>query len=481
MRVRAKRAPPFEVRSLKFESCLPSGGIMTRLSIWASAAVVGGLALSGPVIVAQQSDGFRPLFNGRDLTGWVNVNCAPTTWTVADNMIHSSGKPICELRTTRMYENFTLELEFMHLTPKGNAGVFVWGDAITARGQPFVRAIEIQVFQGNHGDMFPIHGARMTPTPESPNRGDRSLPREARSKPVNEWNHYRITANKGILKLAVNGAEVAGGFDISPRKGYIHLESEGGVVKWRNLRIRELPSADKLTPDQIANADEGHVSLYNGVDFTGWQFPAGHKDHWVSRDWWLSYDGLSTAPDKNLTSVRTFGDVSVVADWRQTASPDPVLPIGFEGMTLPADAQALATKAIAAAGQPPPPRQGGPGAGARTAGAGGQTAGPQTTGGTPADGRGGQAATAGGATPATATGEQAGRRGGGGGGGGGGAGRPWVRGVLTRRGGRVSLTINGQPVFENVAAPGASSRGRLVLRHQERPIDYASIFVKTLN
>ncbi len=444
------------------------------------AAVLVGLASGGPVAGADQSDGFRPLFNGRDLSGWVSVNCAPTTWTVADNIIHSTGKPICELRTTRMYENFTLELEFMHLTPGGNAGVFVWGDAITARGQPFVRAVEIQVYQGNHGDMFPIHGARMTPTPESPSRGDRSLPRESRAKPVGEWNHYRITANKGVLRLAVNGAEVAGGYDISPRKGYIHLESEGGVVKWRNLRIRELPPAGTLMPDQIANADEGHVSLYNGVDFTGWQFPTGHEAHWVSRDWWISYDGQSSAPDKNLKSARTFGDVSVVTDWRQAPSPDPVLPIGFEGMTLPADAQALATKAIAAAGQPPPPRQGGAGAatgGARPGGAAGAAPAARAPGAAaPADGRGRQAAAG---APAGGGAPQGARRGGGGGGGG--AGRPWVRGVLTRQDGRVSLTINGQPVFQNVAAPGASTRGRLVLKHQERPLDFASIFVKTLN
>jgi hypothetical protein len=53
--------------------------------------------------------------------------------------------------------------------------------------------------------------------------------------------------------------------------------------------------------------------------------------------------------------------------------------------------------------------------------------------------------------------------------------------MLTRRDGRVSLSINGQPVFTGVAAPGASSRGRLLLKHQDRPIDFASIFAKTLN
>jgi len=71
-----------------------------------------------------------------------------------------------------MYQNFVLELEWRHLVPKGNAGVFVWADDITARGQPFHRGIEVQVLENaygqsqshtTHGDIFPIHGARMTP------------------------------------------------------------------------------------------------------------------------------------------------------------------------------------------------------------------------------------------------------------------------------------------------------------------------------
>lgn len=434
---------------------------MKRLIVCAVAVAV---TLGGPAAVADQTEGLKPLFNGKDLTGWVNVNCAPETWTVADNMIHCTGKPICELRTDRMYENFVLELEWMHTVPKQNAGVFIWGDAITARGQPFVRAIEIQVLDGNHGDIFPIHGARMTPDPASPSRGDRSLPREQRSRPAGEWNHYRITAQNGTVKLEVNGAEVAGGSNISPRKGYIHLESEGGVVKWRNIRLRELPpAAGTLAADDVSTADEGFLSLYTGTDFRGWQFPAGHENHWVSRDWWIAYDGQSTAATKDLKSDRVFGDVTVIADWRQTPSPDAVLPIGFEGMTIPADAQALAAKALVAAGTPAPR-----GGGARgTTGGADLQVGPVAVG---ADLKVGPS------IQDAPQGQAAARRGGGGGGGG----RPWVRGMLTRRAGRISLTINGQPVFTDVAAQGAASRGRLLLKHQEWPIDFASIFVKTL-
>jgi hypothetical protein len=439
---------------------------MKRLSV---CAVVMAVTLGGPAAVADQADGLKPLFNGKDLTGWVNVNCAPETWTVADTMIHCTGKPICELRTDRMYENFVLELEWMHTVPKQNAGVFIWGDALTARGQPFVRAIEIQVLDGNHGDIFPIHGARMTPDPASPSRGDRSLPREQRSRPAGEWNHYRITAQNGTVKLEVNGAEVAGGSNISPRKGYIHLESEGGVVKWRNIRLRELPPGPgTLAAEDVATADEGFLSLYTGTDLRGWQFPAGHENHWVSRDWWIAYDGQTTAADKDLKSDRVFGDVTVIADWRQAHSPDALLPIGFEGMTMPAEAQALATKALVAAGTPAPR-----GGGARNNNGGADLqVGPVAV-------RGDLKVDPSIADQGDARRGQAGARRGGGGGGGGG--RPWVRGMLTRRAGRISLSINGQPVFTDMAAPGASSRGRLLLKHQDRPIDFASIFVKTLN
>ena len=77
-----------------------------------------------------------------------------------------------ELRTEKQYENFILELEWRHLKPRGNAGVFVWASEVAARGQPFLRAIEVQVLEnayGNtdryttHGDIFPIHGSTMKP------------------------------------------------------------------------------------------------------------------------------------------------------------------------------------------------------------------------------------------------------------------------------------------------------------------------------
>ncbi|MDP4938001.1 MAG: DUF1080 domain-containing protein, partial [Verrucomicrobiales bacterium] len=71
---------------------------------------------------AEEKLEFRPLLNGKDLSGWIVVNTAPSTWSFnEEGDLVCSGKPIGEIRTERMYQNFILELEWRHLVPKGNA------------------------------------------------------------------------------------------------------------------------------------------------------------------------------------------------------------------------------------------------------------------------------------------------------------------------------------------------------------------------
>ncbi|MFM7803765.1 MAG: DUF1080 domain-containing protein, partial [Verrucomicrobiota bacterium] len=92
-----------------------------------AAALLGWM---GPATSAEAP--FKPLFNGRNLDGWVNVNCAPETFTVREGLIHCDGIPTGALRTERQYENFVLELEWRHLKPGGNAGVFIWSGPMPA-------------------------------------------------------------------------------------------------------------------------------------------------------------------------------------------------------------------------------------------------------------------------------------------------------------------------------------------------------------
>ena len=271
-----------------------------------------------------KKEAFEPLFNGKNLDGWVKVNTAPSTWSVKDGMIICSGKPTGEMRTKRMYQNFIMEVEWRHLKARGNAGIFVWADDITARGQPFHRGVEVQVLEnsyGNtrgyttHGDIFPIHGAKMTPI--NGRGGSRAFPTENRSKPTPEWNHYRITCNDGTISLAVNGKVVTNGKDASPRKGYICLESEGGIVHYRNLKIRELPDTP-LEPGQTAIADRGYRCLYTGVDLSGWK-SAGKG--WQSRNWTFRYNGKSKVEDKSLVTTESFSDFGFIFDVQAPKKP----------------------------------------------------------------------------------------------------------------------------------------------------------------
>src|SRR5688572_18232795 len=267
---------------------------------------------------------WSPLFNGRDLSGWVNVNCAPGTWSVRNGMIISTGVPTGVMRSERQYENFELELEYRHMKTGGNAGLFVWSDPITSPGVPFARSIEVQILDGrntdsytSHGDVFAIHGATFKPMHPHPGGWMRCLPSERRAKPAGEWNHYRVTCSNGVIRLAVNGKEVSGGSESKPRKGYICLESEGSECHFRNLRIREWPSTNP-TPEEIAPLADGFRSLYTGVDLTGWKSDPGHQGHWQAKDWILEYDGKSEAADKHLWSEKEFGDFVLIADWRFT-------------------------------------------------------------------------------------------------------------------------------------------------------------------
>ncbi len=283
---------------------------------------------------AADEEGFAPMFNGKDLSGWVNANCAPETWSIKDGVISCTGIPTGAMRTEKQYENFILECEWRHLTDGGNSGVFVWGSPISAPGVPFLRGIEVQVLDHGymkkadpkkprwfttHGDVFPIHGATMEPHGE--HNGKRSFPSEERSKPSPEWNHYRVTGNNGTLTLAVNGKVVSGGDKCVWRKGYLALESEGAPVEFRNVRIKELPSTGATDADS-APLDQGWRHLYNGVDLRGWKVAAGAEAKWQASNWNLKLESTGGAPSTPLWSEAEIADGEFIADFQLPKNAD---------------------------------------------------------------------------------------------------------------------------------------------------------------
>lgn len=286
------------------------------------------IVLSSTFAHAADEEGFVPMFNGKDLSGWVNANCAPETWSIKDGVIRCTGIPTGAMRTEKQYENFIMECEWRHLTSGGNSGVFIWGSPISAPGVPFLRGIEVQVLDHGymknadpkkprwfttHGDVFPIHGATMEP--HGDHNGQRSFPSEERSKPSPEWNHYRITGNNGTLTLAVNGKVVSGGDKCFWRKGYLALESEGAPVEFRNIRIKELPTTGATVADS-APLDQGWKHLYNGLDFRGWKVPAGAEARWKPSNWNLKLEATDGQEGAPLWSETEIANGEIIADFQ---------------------------------------------------------------------------------------------------------------------------------------------------------------------
>ena len=412
---------------------------------------------------------FRPLFNGKNLDGWKQVNCAKETFRVEDGKIVCSGVPTGVLRTDRQYENFVLELEWRHLEPKGNAGLFVWSDPLTHQGTPFTRAIEIQILDGrntenytSHGDVFAIQGATFVPDRPHPNGWMRCLPSERRCRPSPQWNHYRVTCQDGKVTLAVNGEKVAGGHSANPRKGYICLESEGGVVEYRNIKIHELPSNHPAS-ELVAPPDEGFVSLYNGIDLSQWEVPDGSEGHWQPQDWILHYDGQSEADEKHLWSKREYVDFELICDWRWTAEPQltqrPVIQANGE-YALDAQGNQIMEEV---------PDAGDSGIYLRGSDksqvniwcwpvGSGEVYGYREDRSLPAEVRAA-------VTPSVRADLPIGQ---------------WNRFRIRMKGEYLTVDLNGQRVIDHAHLPGVAAQGKIALQHHGAPIEFANIFIKEL-
>jgi len=221
----------------------------------------------GPWASAAELPQFRELFNGKDLSGWVNVNTADDTWSVQDGTLVCSGHPIGVMRTEKQYENFILHIEWKHMEAGGNSGVFVWSEGAVPEGRRLPKGVEVQMLELDwvnqhkqkdgtlppiayvHGEVFGAGGLKTVP--DNP-RGSRSKSIENRCKPRGQWNTYVVVCVDGVIKLSVNGKFVNGISKAAIKKGYICLESEGAEIHFRNIRIMELPpgvtSAESTAP-----------------------------------------------------------------------------------------------------------------------------------------------------------------------------------------------------------------------------------------
>ena len=71
-----------------------------------------------------------------------------------------------------------------------------------------------------------------------------------------------------------------------------------------------------------AAQESGFTTLFNGKDFAGWKVPDGDNGHWKVVNGVVDYDALSEAKgEKHLFTEKEYGDFVFKVDWRLKETP----------------------------------------------------------------------------------------------------------------------------------------------------------------
>jgi hypothetical protein len=197
-----------------------------------------------PVCLAAD-DGFTPLFNGKDLTGWeIKENRSkskdPDQWYVKEGGILAAKSGSGWLGTKEQYGDFILKVEW-RIPPGGNSGVFLRVPGVKEGVSPSETGFEIQILDDN----APQYKGKLKPYQFSGSVYHFVGPSKSVFKGANEWNAFEITCKGEHISVVYNGEKVTevdstAGPDFAKRqkKGFIGLQNHGSPVEFRNIRIK---------------------------------------------------------------------------------------------------------------------------------------------------------------------------------------------------------------------------------------------------
>ena len=187
------------------------------------------------------------LFNGKDLSNWNFIVdkdkvAAEDVYTVKDGAILIQGMPFGYMYTKKKYSNYILELEWAWVGEASNSGIFL-AIAETKAGNPFPNGIECQLKAGLAGDFVLLGGSDLDEY-VAPAEGRPSFPvmnkrESSNEKPVGEWNKAKIEVRDGKITVYINGTLQNQGTN-KVKEGYIGLQSEGGPIQFKNVKLTQL-------------------------------------------------------------------------------------------------------------------------------------------------------------------------------------------------------------------------------------------------
>ena len=235
--------------------------------------ILGSCVLAVCLVSKAEDSTFRPIFNGKDLTGWYGLNPHSVVKLEGEKKAEALKKMRDEFAKDWKVENGELvndghgpyatteeefgDIEFL-IEYKTVAGA---DSGIYLRGSPQVQIWDkSQVFDPAKPTRRPHlgSGGLFNNTPDTPGRD----PLVVADKPMGEWNSFRIRqigARTWVWlndKLVVDGNVMENYYDRTkplPAKGPIMLQTHGGEIRWRNLKVREI--SEEEAKKILAEAD----------------------------------------------------------------------------------------------------------------------------------------------------------------------------------------------------------------------------------
>ena len=194
-----------------------------RITVVAIALVIAGAAaVTYMPAAAQTGGGFKNLFNGKDLSNW-NVT-GNADWQVKDGIIEAT-KARGFLVTKESYTDFELRAD-VWTTPDSNGGILF---RITKPDDPGIE----------NGYELNINDKRADQTGRTGSIVNVAKPL-VQFDAGGKWVTAVITAKGPHLIGTLNGIKTAEADDAKYKSGPVSLQAAGGIVRYKNVQIREL-------------------------------------------------------------------------------------------------------------------------------------------------------------------------------------------------------------------------------------------------
>ena len=209
-------------------------------------------------------EGWKLLFDGTTSEGWINAKTGSfpaSGWKISDGAISvdpESKQPEegGDIVSTAKFRNFELAVDFMYSTG-ANSGIKYFIDTEADNGAVASIGCEYQILDDrNHPDANAGFEGNRTLA----GLYDLIAPKNKRDNGANQWNRATITVNGNKVQHWLNGfltveyerstpewRELVDKSKFKPVKGFgeaeegrILLQDHGGVVSFKNIKIREL-------------------------------------------------------------------------------------------------------------------------------------------------------------------------------------------------------------------------------------------------